>query len=264
MKYTVDHDYHIHSHLSPCSRDSEQTVERILRYAEENGYAKICLTNHMWDSAVKGCYGDTSKQSYEYLSTELPLPQSKTVRYCFGGEIDMDKNFVIGVSKEVFNKLDFAVMTTTHLHLDGYTIEKGVSLEERAKIYINRIEYLFSRDFDYKKIGLAHPVSGHASPENPFNELFDAVGRENVRRVFKTVADSGAGVEINSKDFDFSKKSAKHTQAILEFYNILKECGCKFYLGSDAHHPNALDAAPRIFENAVCELGLEEKDKFDF
>lgn len=264
MKYAVDHDYHIHSHLSPCSRDCEQTVQRILRYAEENNYKRICLTNHLWDSAVKGCYGDTSKQSYEYLSAELPLPQGESTEFCFGGEIDMDKNFVIGVSKAVFDKLDFAVMTTTHLHLEGYTIEKGVSLTERAKIYIKRLERLFDSDFDFTKIGLAHPVSGHASPENPFNELFAAVGADNVRRVFTKAAATGAGVEINAKDFNFKNKSAAHVQAILEFYNILRECGCKFYLGSDAHHPNALDEAPRIFENAVNELGLTEEDKFTF
>ena len=38
MKFQIDHDLHIHSRLSRCSRDREQTPARILRYAEENGY----------------------------------------------------------------------------------------------------------------------------------------------------------------------------------------------------------------------------------
>ena len=37
MKFQIDHDYHIHSKLSSCSRDPEQTNERILQYAKENG-----------------------------------------------------------------------------------------------------------------------------------------------------------------------------------------------------------------------------------
>ena len=54
MKYIVDHDYHIHSQLSSCSRDPEQTPERILRYAKDNGLTKLVLTDHYWDSAVEG------------------------------------------------------------------------------------------------------------------------------------------------------------------------------------------------------------------
>ena len=40
MRYKIDHDFHIHSFISRCSLDPEQTSERILRYAEENGYQK--------------------------------------------------------------------------------------------------------------------------------------------------------------------------------------------------------------------------------
>ena len=264
MKYAVDHDYHIHSLLSQCSNDPEQNVGRILRYGEENGFKKICLTNHLWDEAVNGCYGDITRKTYKYLSSELPLPQGEKTQFFFGCETDMDKNLVLGISREVADKLDFVIVSTTHLHLTGYTIEEGVSLSERGEFYIKRVEKMLASDLDFKKTGIAHPVSGHASPENPFNELFEKIGEENTRRVFKLYAESGAGVEINAKDFDFSRKSAEHAAAIVRFYGVLKECGCKFYLGSDAHHPNALDAAPRLFENAVNELGLIEEDKFSF
>ena len=53
MKYIVDNDLHIHSQLSLCSSDPEQTNERILEYAEENGLKTICLTNHL-----KCCHGN--------------------------------------------------------------------------------------------------------------------------------------------------------------------------------------------------------------
>ena len=37
MRFTVDHDYHIHSTLSSCSNDPAQSTERILQYAKDNG-----------------------------------------------------------------------------------------------------------------------------------------------------------------------------------------------------------------------------------
>lgn len=49
MKFKVDHDLHIHSNISSCSHGEEQIPERMLRYAKENGFRKICLTDHFWD-----------------------------------------------------------------------------------------------------------------------------------------------------------------------------------------------------------------------
>ena len=36
MKFIIDHDLHIHSHLSLCSHDDAQTPARILEYAKDN------------------------------------------------------------------------------------------------------------------------------------------------------------------------------------------------------------------------------------
>ena len=40
-------DYHIHSCLSSCSSDPEETPERILQYAHENGLKEVCITDHL-------------------------------------------------------------------------------------------------------------------------------------------------------------------------------------------------------------------------
>ena len=262
MKYQIDHDYHIHSFLSPCSRDPEQSPENILRYGIENGFKHICLTNHLWDTTKKNLYLDPPDQKYSYLTQALPLPQTDGIQFHFGCETDMDRNFVLGIEKETFDKLDFVIISTTHLQLTGKTIHDGATLAERAEIYIERLEKILESGLDFSKVGIPHPASGHASPDNPFNELFDKIGEDNIRYVFKRVAQSGAGVEINSFDFNFDSKSPAHIDAILKFYGILRECGCKFYLGSDAHHPDALARAPKSFETAVNELGLTEDEKF--
>ena len=50
--FPVDHDLHIHTLLSSCSRDPEQTTARILRYAKENGFRQVAVTEHFWDTAI--------------------------------------------------------------------------------------------------------------------------------------------------------------------------------------------------------------------
>ena len=75
MKFSIDHDYHIHSHISLCSDDPEQSNERILRYAEENGLRKICLTDHFWDETLPARCGFYNQQGFERIKKALPLPQ---------------------------------------------------------------------------------------------------------------------------------------------------------------------------------------------
>ena len=92
MKYIIDNDLHIHSKISSCSNDPDQTKERILRYAEENGLRTICLTDHFWDEAVDGASDWYQPQNYKHISTSIPLPQVENVRFLFGCETELNKN----------------------------------------------------------------------------------------------------------------------------------------------------------------------------
>ena len=40
----------------------------------------------------------------------------------------------------------------------------------------------------------------------------------------------------------------QHAGLFLRPFRIAKECGCKFYLGSDAHHPKSFENSKKIFE----------------
>ena len=103
----VDNDLHIHSQLSRCSRDSEQTGEAILQYAQENGMKTICLTDHFWDETVEGASDWYAHQNYAHITQALPLPQAEGVRFLFGCETDMDKNLTVGLSGEKQELFDF-------------------------------------------------------------------------------------------------------------------------------------------------------------
>ena len=56
MRYQIDHDLHIHSQISPCSRDARQTKEAILAYGLTNHYKLLGVTDHFWDLQVD--FGD--------------------------------------------------------------------------------------------------------------------------------------------------------------------------------------------------------------
>jgi histidinol phosphatase-like PHP family hydrolase len=83
---------------------------------------------------------------------------------------------------------------------------------------------------------------------------------EDLYNVFSDCAEKGLGIELNMKTLAMTDEEKV---ILLRPYYIAKDCGCKFYLGSDAHKVEALETAKDNFENIVTLLGLEEKDKFE-
>lgn len=263
MKYQVDHDFHIHSQLSSCSRDPEQTTARILRYAKENGFSQICLTDHYWDTDVPTPSAWYAPQNFAHISQAKPLPQIDGVEFLFGCETDMDMNFTIGISPNRFDDFDFIIVPTTHLHMKGFTIseEDAQSNVRRAELWVERLEALLQQPLPFGRVGLAHPVACLINKKSraDLRQILEMISNEDMELLFTRAAALGCGIELNQDDMSFSDEEQDW---LLRPFRIAKACGCKFYLGSDAHHPSGLQHSKQIFERAVSLLDLSEDDKF--
>ena len=91
--------------------------------------------------------------------------------------------------------------------------------------------------------------------------LFSMIKDEVYYKAFSRCAEKGLGVELN---FNSLAYNTEELNIILRPYKIAKKCGCKFYFGSDAHHPQDFERAKLNFENIVNLLDLQEEDKFKF
>lgn len=264
-RFQFDHDLHIHSQLSSCSADSKQTPERILSYAKENGLSTVCVTDHYWDSAIPDTSLWYAPQNFDHISQSLPLPQANGIRFLFGCETELRADLTLGIPEERFSDFDFVIIPTTHLHMTGHVIneEDAASLEARARLWFERLEGLLDKSLPFEKIGIAHLACALIAPSSVKDlcTVLDSLDRERLVRVFQKAASRGVGIELNSDDMRL-REGAEDT--ILRIFRIAKEQGCKFYMGSDAHHPEQLDAAKAIFERAIDLLELTEEDKFSF
>ncbi len=262
LKYIVDNDLHIHSLLSSCSSDVEQTTQRILEYAKDNSLKTVCLTDHFWDSAVNGASDWYAPQNYAHISKALPLPKDSNVRFLFGCETELNKDFTLGIYKEKFDLFDFFIIPTTHFHMRGFTLSEQDSLNAytRAEAWVKRLEAVLQMNLPFKKIGLAHLTCSLIAPtRNEYLEVLNLLKTDKMQKLFKKAAKLGIGIELNASDMSFAEKEA---DIILRPYKIAKEAGCKFYCGSDAHHPSTFNNCKKIFERAVDLLNLTEDDKF--
>ena len=267
MRFKVDHDFHIHSHLSACSNHPEQTPENILAYAKKNGLRKICLTDHFWDEKVPGASDWYKPQNFAHITKALPLPQAEGISFYFGCESDMDKNFTIGVSAERAKEFDFIIVPTTHMHMTGFTLseEDAKSCERRAELWVKRFDALLDSSMPFGKVGLAHITCSLINYQKQSKEdllkTLRLLPANEIHRLFARAKDKGLAIEINMADMN---RDITDSEEVMRVYRIAKHQGCKFYLGSDAHKPAELAIAKDVFERAVDLIGLEESDKFEF
>ncbi len=267
MKYIVDHDLHIHSTLSLCGNDPEQSPARILQYALDNGYRQICLTDHFWDDLVEknntswfaGWY---DRQDYAHVSQSLPLPQAEGVEFLFGVETDMTLDMTVGVSAQRYDSFDFINIPISHFHQKGFTIsEEEVSTPEGVITkFLEKLEAVLNQPLPYQKCGLAHLVSSKLCDKSLYVQVVKALTGPHLEQLFKKVAALGMGIELNASTLHFG--SPEEQEAVVAFYRLAKECGCKFYFGTDAHHPSEFEGQKAVAERMVDLLGLTEDDKF--
>lgn len=262
MRYVIDHDYHIHSFLSSCSSDPEQNTARILQYAKNNHLSRICVTDHYWDSRVYKPSGWYRPQNFSHIRKSLPLPQADGIDFLFGCETDMNAKMRIGIPENRYADFDFIIIPTTHLHMNGFTIRKeDDDSTSRASLWGKRTEYLLELPLPFHKVGIAHLACSLLDNRSHADYLatLQLIPDDDMYRIFTKAAKCGVGIELNQSDMSFADDE---TDIVLRMFRIAKSCGCKFYLGSDAHHPAAFAKTKEIFERAITLLDLQESDKF--
>ena len=269
MRYLVDHDLHIHSFGSMCSKAPEQTPERILQYAVDEGLTTIGLSDHFWDETVpmpRGGWGPDfyTSQNWPHIREQLPLPKKEGVRFLFGAEVDMTLDGTVGVSEERLAELDFCLISISHFHCTDFTIraEDAATAEGKARVLLDKLESLLARPLPWHKIGLAHLLGQKVSGGDPeFHcQVIRLVQGERLTALFKKAAALGVGIELNTATFNFGSEAER--EAVTGFYAHAKACGCKFYFGSDAHAPFQSEHHKERAQAMANALELTEVDIF--
>ena len=265
MKYLPDHDLHIHTCLSICSQDKEQTPENILKIAKQHGLKTICITDHYWDSLVpvNSRYNWWyERQNYDHIAKSLPLPEDESVRFLFGCEVDLDADNKIGLPKERYEDFDFIIVSTTHFHHMIGEKWENCDNQTLANYWIERMDALLDLDLPFEKVGVAHPACSliQTKSDEDYLEVLDLIPEKEMERIFTKAARVGMGIELN-----FGNRVGKcddEVERILRMFRIAKRCGCKFYFGSDSHDRASFDGKYEAFPKIIDLLDLTEDDKF--
>ena len=263
MDFPIDHDLHIHTYLSDCSSDPLQTVDALIAYAKKNGLRDICVTDHFWDERVPGASPWYQKQNFAHVCRNLPLPQAEGVRVHFGCETELDKHMTLGISPERMDAFEFIIIPTTHMHMEGFVLdESDLSLPRRAVKWADRLRGVLEMPPPFHKIGIAHLncyLIAYGSGMEDSLKVLDMIPDREDEDLFRRAAAVGVGIELNMEPELYTPAQFERS---MRPFRIARDCGCKFYLGSDAHHPAALEAAHRRFLTMTEALQLTEADVF--
>ena len=271
MRYLVDHDTHIHSGGSMCSGAPDQTPERILQYAADEGLTTVCLTDHFWDEAIpvpEGGWGRDfyCSQNYEHIRKQLPLPQRDGIRFLFGVEAEMTLDGTVGLTPERCEDLDFALISISHFHMTDFTISAAdaATPEGRGRVLMDKLEWLLAKPFPWHKISLAHltgPKLGGGDPTFHIAAI-DSMKGERLTNLLKKAAALGVSIELNTGTFRFAHEA--EAEAVVAFYAHAKACGCRFTFGSDTHRPAEFGEHKARGQWMADRLGLTPEDIHSF
>lgn len=270
LRFKIDHDLHIHSNLSKCANDTAQTPERILKYAQDNGFHTVCLTDHFIDEDKKSPLADYEHRdiipyaahTFEYITKALPLPEKEGIRFLFGCEGEMSFDEIVLISNKRYDYFDFMIVPINHLHFIHLTRrEEDTSIKSHVERYYERFDVLLRSDLPLHKTGLAHIIDGLGTDASRYMEYLESFDEKILYNLFSKAATLGLNIEVNFNSLNGNKDILKKE---VQFHKIALNAGCKFYLGSDAHTTKGLEIARDKFEAAVELLGLKEENKSPF
>ena len=267
MKFQVNHDLHCHSTLSSCCGDANQTIQAIYDRAVQQGLETQCITDHLWDSAVPGPSNWYAPQNIEHVKqgkAELEAILAKRTdgpRMVFGCETEYCGGNKLGLSREGFEEFDFVIIPPNHYHMVNFTRDAAINTEEAiAELFVSRLEELTKLDLPWEKVGIAHLNCSLTFREGDHAKVYAIMDEARLKTVFSFLAARGAGIEINTSCFGAGWREREEEQ--LRLFRIARDCGCKFYIGSDAHSIQGMEGMMEVGREVVDLLELTDEQRY--
>ena len=255
----LEHDFHVHTHLSSCGHESA-TIAHYVAKARELGIKKLGMADHMWDSDVSGAPKWYVPQNFEHISKireEIAATEHEGIEFLIGCECEYDRvHEGVALTEAVAEQLDFLIVPNSHTHI---TMPKDLYEPHRA-----HAEYMLKAFYDIINSPVAkyitaipHPFMAVCCPY-PNAQAIAEITDDEFKRCFDAAANMGIAMEINPNHFRGSLP-ALYESELMRMYRIIRESGCKFTIGTDSHSDGGHDHYRQAYV-AIGLLGLKEDD----
>lgn len=257
MPSLIDHDLHVHTFLSSCSKDPEAVPARMLEAAAVNGLRTIGFSDHLWDAAVPGASDWYRPQDMEHIGQirdQIPA-DTHGVRVLVGCETEYIGGGRVGISPAAAAQLDFVLVPHSHFHMEGFVRPPEV---QTAVQIADLLQQRFAEAIELEvATGIAHPFLPCTLREHT-DEIIGAIPDASFSGLFRRAAERGVSIEITCGAFpslSSGETSGWHDRTFMRMYRLAAEAGCVFHFASDTHSLAGMGATRRL-QPYVDELGL--------
>ena len=254
---SVTCDLHIHTNLSSCG-DNSATAASCLEAAEKQGLKTLGFADHCWASQLPGESPWYRGQDIEHvLKIEEQIPDNtRGIRVLKGCETEYIGNGISGLNKELSKIFDFVWLPANHFHQKGFVVPENLEAGGAKAVS----ELLYRRFMEVTELGFG---AGIVHPFVPLGfleweaDILKGITDAQYETCFKAAASAGLAIEINSYTAECKTSPSENgfSALYLKIHTMARDCGCKFFFGSDAHHPGKICGYDRMAKFAeVCGI----------
>lgn len=222
---------HIHTSFSRCAKP-EMTLAAILQEAEKSGLKRIALTDHSPDPQDIPFAEKTEILRAQYAAIDTP------VQVLFGSELSAYGVNKFGETKETEALLDYRLFTHNHYHIPLWEHPQERTAEGYKQHAFAVLNALFASG---RADCIAHPLFGRfISSYADKTEITRAISDAELGDILQNGNAAQVAWELNTgavqQDPAFFKR----------YFQIGKEIGVVFHLGTDAHRLAGVDTTQYI------------------
>jgi histidinol phosphatase-like PHP family hydrolase len=238
------HDFHFHTDLSSCAK-RESSLKIMLRHLKEAGVTTAGVANHLWDAKVPGASGWYAPQNVQHVLSvteeyaALTEEERCGIKLYFGCETEYVGQGRVALKADSAELFDYVLVPAHHFHMKNFV--RPAELEDAAAVgRMMRARFTEVCNIEFA-FGIAHPFMVLGYPGR-IDEILATISDSDFGEVFTCAAEKGKSVELNICTLyqDTENDSDGFPVEYRRMFNIARECGCKFHLGSDAHAPERL------------------------
>lgn len=254
----IKYDLHIHTHLSSCGQ-RDAFLEEYVKKAKEIGLELIGITDHCWESSVEGASQWYADQGYERLNAnreELKNLETDGVKVMIGAEGEYAAE-LLGLNENSLKYVDYLIVPHSHTHMRGFVLPQdcvGIP-EKHAEYLVRSFKSLCRHKMNKHIFGIAHPMYPIGDKPEYAQQVYSFISDKDLEECAKAAKESETALEANLSVLNQIPENTPYKR----FFDACKKAGCEFFLGSDSHSVDALEAHKRQQE-LIGLVGLTEED----
>jgi histidinol phosphatase-like PHP family hydrolase len=237
-------DFHLHTYYSACGK-RDMAPARVAAGFRAAGYEAIGFTDHLhpWiDPAI-----------FDRLRHDLEQSRDQIHGLdCYVGcEAEVIAPGTVTLDAKTAETLDFAIISASHFHLDHVSRPGDPS---PAGVAAHYLRFFVDAIRCPGASAIAHPFIANRDALGPVAEILPYVDQNGLRAALQEAAGRGVAVELSPKAL-----SSSNVDVLLDFYQLARECGVRFLIGSDAHSTERIASTSRL-ETLISALTLTDED----